>query len=89
MAGDATENVLERRLDQSSEVARSEPGARADREIDQIRASIDETRRQIARDLASVRQDVEYSLDWRSWVRQYPWQSVGIAFGAGFILGLK
>lgn len=55
----------------------------------EIRASIDEARRQISESLDDIQRNVEESLDWRGWVDEHPWETVGIAVAVGFYFGLR
>ncbi len=55
----------------------------------QIRESMEESRRQIAENLDEVRAGVRDAVDWRRWVREHPWEAVGLAAGTGFLLGFR
>lgn len=60
-----------------------------DAQTAQIRANIEQARRQISDSLVDIQTSVEGSLDWRGWVDDHPWQAIGIAFGVGFYLGMR
>jgi ElaB/YqjD/DUF883 family membrane-anchored ribosome-binding protein len=57
--------------------------------IAEIRANIERARRQISEGFTDIQTDVEDRLDWKGWVEDNPWKTVGIAFGVGFMLGLR
>lgn len=54
-----------------------------------LHESIAHSRRQISDSLDQVRSEVQQAVDWRGWVEEHPWESVGLAFGVGFILGFR
>ncbi|MGM0555658.1 MAG: glycine zipper domain-containing protein [Myxococcota bacterium] len=55
----------------------------------EIRANIERARRQISEGFTDIQTNVEESLDWKGWVEDNPWKTVGIAFGVGFFMGLR
>ena len=56
-------------------------------EIARIQASIELTREQIVKSLEDVQENVQDSLDWKEWVKRHPWETVGVAFAIGFLIG--
>ena len=56
-------------------------------EVERIRASIEVTRDQISHALNDVQDGVQETLDWKLWVKKHPKETIGIAFGIGFLLG--
>lgn len=55
----------------------------------EIRANIERARRQISDSLTDIQTNVEETLNWRGWIEENPWKTVGVAFGVGFFLGLR
>ncbi len=55
----------------------------------QIRESMERSRRQIAENVDQLRVEMSEAVDWRKWVRRHPWEAVGLAAGAGFLLGFR
>jgi len=55
-------------------------------EIDDIRRRMAQIRRELHEDVQGVVAGAEAATDWRRWIRNYPWISVGLAFGVGYIL---
>ncbi|MFP4598581.1 MAG: glycine zipper domain-containing protein [Persicimonas sp.] len=39
--------------------------------------------------LNEIQHTVEESLDWRGWVSEHPWETVGLGVAVGFYLGLR
>lgn len=60
-----------------------------DARMAEIRANIERARRQISDGLTDIQTEVQEHLDWRGWVEDNPWKTVGIAFGVGVVLGLR
>lgn len=55
----------------------------------QIRESMQESREKIAESLDQLRFEMQEAVDWRAWVEEHPWETVGIAFGVGFMIGFR
>ena len=55
----------------------------------EIRRNIARARQQISENLGEIQHSVEETLDWRGWVHDHPWTTVGVAFGVGFYLGFR
>jgi ElaB/YqjD/DUF883 family membrane-anchored ribosome-binding protein len=91
--GEGPKTDLTRRS--SSELTRFEesptraPEKHYNEETAEIRASINEARRQISQSLDEIQYSVQESLDWRGWVDEHPWETVGIGVAVGFYLGLR
>ncbi|QDG53161.1 hypothetical protein FIV42_21165 [Persicimonas caeni] len=83
-----TETALTRRTSTELTQARA-PDKHFDERTAEIRASIDEARRQISDSLDDIQVSVQETLDWKAWVSDHPWQAVGIGFAVGFYLGLR
>lgn len=60
-------------------------GARVS-DIDEIRKQMAMLRLDMHRDVAGVVQDAESMFDWRSYIRNAPWVSMGAAFSLGYLL---
>lgn len=58
-----------------------------DPEIVRLRSEIEATRIRIQASLEHLHEEFEEKLDWRGYVREHPWQVVGIAFAVGFFIG--
>jgi len=56
------------------------------REIEEIRRRMAKIRGDLHKDVRGVVASAEAATDWRSYVRKYPWISLGAAFGAGLFL---
>lgn len=56
-------------------------------EIEARRADVEAARERFVGLLDDFQEEVEETLDWRHWVRERPWHSVGLAFALGFLLG--
>lgn len=65
------------------------PEKHFDERTAEIRASIDQARRQISDSLDDIQVSVQETLDWRGWVDEHPWETVGIGLAIGFYLGLR
>lgn len=74
--------------EQLRNLVRVEPTHEYD-EVVELRRAIDSTRLRIADSLDDLHTGVEEQLDWRSWVDENPWKAVGIAFAAGFYVGMR
>ena len=59
------------------------------RDPEEIRASIDKTREEIALSITALRASVVEATDWKTYVRRQPLVFVGTAFALGFILGVR
>lgn len=68
-------------------VVLDEPTASGDAEIDRLRAEIEDTRLRIRSSLEHLQEEVDEKLDWQGYVREHPWQVVGVAFAVGFFFG--
>ncbi len=55
----------------------------------ELRNSILDSREQISDSVEQIREEAREAVDWRSWVEEHPWEAVGVAFTAGFILGFR
>jgi len=55
-------------------------------DIDDIRRRMAQIRRELHDDVQGVVAGAEAATDWRGWIRNYPWISVGLAFAVGYIL---
>jgi ElaB/YqjD/DUF883 family membrane-anchored ribosome-binding protein len=76
-------------LTQFKESDKGAPEKHYDDHSAQIRASIDEARHQISQSLDEIQVSVQETLDWRGWVDEHPWETVGIGVAVGFYLGLR
>ena len=63
-------------------------------DIERLRAEIDATRERIRSSIVDLQDEIEEKVDWiedkvdwQGWVREHPWQTVGVAFALGFLLG--
>lgn len=56
-------------------------------EIELRRAEVEAARERFRDLLEDFQEEVEESLDWRHWVQEHPWQTVGFAFAIGFLWG--
>lgn len=61
--------------------------ASADPEIDRLRAEIEATRERIRHSIEGLQTEIDDTIDWKRWVRDHPWETVGAAFALGFLLG--
>ena len=62
------------------------PGTPAQEEL---HAALEEARGQVEASLVEIRDIVRQRTDWRAAVRQHPERCVAIAFGLGFLWGLR
>ena len=53
-------------------------------EVDEVRKEMARIRRELHTDVAAVVGGAGRVFDWRSYVRDYPWLLVGVAFGVGY-----
>lgn len=58
-----------------------------DAEIIRLRAEIEATRERIRDSIDHLQEEIDETIDWRGWVKEHPWQTVGVAFALGFLLG--
>ena len=58
-----------------------------DQEIARLRAEIDATRDRIRESIDNLQEEIEETIDWRGWVKENPYKTVGMAFALGFLLG--
>lgn len=56
-------------------------------EIDRLRAEIAAGRERIRGSIVEFQDEFEETFDWRRWVRDHPWETVGAAFAIGFLWG--
>ncbi|HZD60993.1 MAG TPA: hypothetical protein VE439_11165 [Anaerolineae bacterium] len=54
---------------------------------DETRREIEETRLRIAEAVEELEERIEETTNWRKVVNRYPYESVAVALGVGFILG--
>ena len=88
LSEDQTRTALTRRG--STELTRTEPPSKHyDEHTAELRSSIESARRQISESLDDIQHTVQERLDWRGWVDEHPWETVGIGFAVGFYLGLR
>ena len=57
--------------------------------MEELRRSIEASRRQITDSFQELSGEVTERLDWKGWVREHPWEAVGAAFFAGFVIGAR
>ena len=55
-------------------------------EIDEIRRKMAQIRRDLHKDVRGVVQGAEAATDWRRFIRNYPWASMGVAVFAGYLI---
>jgi len=55
-------------------------------DIDDIRRRMAQIRRELHEDVQGVVAGAEAATDWKSWIRNYPWASVGVALAVGYLL---
>ena len=55
-------------------------------EIDEIRRKMAQIRRDLHEDVRGVVQGAEAATDWKQFIRNYPWASVGVALVVGYII---
>ncbi|WP_435019590.1 hypothetical protein TA3x_001374 [Tundrisphaera sp. TA3] len=60
--------------------------ATAPTDIDDIRRRMAQIRRELHEDVQGVVAGAEAVADWRRWIRNYPWASVGVAFVLGYVI---
>ncbi len=58
-----------------------------DATTDQIKREIEEARERISEKTSQLGERIRQTFDWRQQVGEHPWAAVGIAAGAGFVLG--
>lgn len=80
--GETDQGELVRRA--PTDLARNEE---VDPEIERLRAEIEATRERIRGSIEELQHEVDETLDWRRWVREHPWQTVGVAFALGYLFG--
>lgn len=68
---------------ESSELATAQPQA----EIDHLQAEIEAARARFRDSLEGLQNEVEEATDWKGWIVEHPWETVGVAFALGFLLG--
>ena len=55
-------------------------------EIDDIRRKMAQIRRDLHQDVKSVVEGAEAATDWRRFIRNYPWASMGVALAVGYMI---
>ena len=55
-------------------------------EVDEIRRHMAQIRHELHQDVQGVVRGAEATADWRRYVRNYPWVTLGIAFGIGYLI---
>ncbi len=55
-------------------------------ETDEIRRHMAQIRHELHEDVQGVVKGAEAATDWRRYVRNYPWVTVGVAFGIGYLI---
>lgn len=55
-------------------------------EIDEIRRKMAQIRRDLHADVQGVVQGAEAATDWRRFIRNYPWASMGVALAVGYMI---
>ena len=55
-------------------------------EVDEIRRKMAQIRRDLHQDVQSVVQGAEAATDWRRFIRNYPWASMGVALAVGYLV---
>jgi len=63
----------------------SKPGG-VDRSLEEIRGDIAAKRDSISQTVGSLGERIQGAMDWRAYVRRYPYRAVGAAVGTGFLL---
>lgn len=58
-----------------------------DATTDQIKREIEEARERISETTSQIGERIRATFDWRQQVAEHPWAAVGIATGAGFVIG--
>ncbi len=61
--------------------------ASADPEIDRLRSEIEATRERIRHSIEGLQDEIDETMDWKRWVGDHPWETVGAAFVLGFLWG--
>lgn len=56
-------------------------------EIYRLRAEIEMQRTRVRDSLGDLQTEFEETIDWRRWVREHPWQTVGVSFAIGYLWG--
>ena len=55
-------------------------------DIDDIRRKMAQIRRDLHQDVKGVVQGAEAATDWRRFIRNYPWASMGVALAVGYLI---
>jgi hypothetical protein len=55
-------------------------------ESDEIRRKMAQIRRDLHQDVQGVVQGAEAATDWRRFIRNYPWASMGVALAVGYLI---
>jgi hypothetical protein len=55
-------------------------------EIDDIRRKMAQIRRDLHADVKNVVEGAEAATDWRRFIRNYPWTSMGVALAVGYLV---
>jgi hypothetical protein len=64
-------------------------GSGGGRTPEEVRASIERTRAELAASVLELRREVEVTIDWRNWVRKNPGPFLMGAFLFGLMLGAR
>ena len=58
-------------------------------EVVEIQRAIEASHTRIRDNVQTLQEQLRHRLDWRNWVREHPFEAVGIAFGLGLFLGAR
>jgi ElaB/YqjD/DUF883 family membrane-anchored ribosome-binding protein len=75
--------------DDERALAERRPELTPEERLAELRASIRDSRAQISESVEQIRDEAREAVDWRGWVEEHPWEAVGAAFTAGFLLGFR
>lgn len=64
-------------------------GRSDDSELHAIVSRMRATREELPLDVNATTQAIKQTLDWRTYVRKYPWVCVGLAAGVGYLIAPK
>ena len=65
------------------------PDVKSPRDPAEVRAEIERAREQISASVEEIKREVAARTDWREWVRRRPYVFVGAALALGFVLGSR
>lgn len=66
--------------------SQGQPRPEPDKQADHIRQQMRQIRRELGDDVEDLVEQAERLMDWRYYVQQYPWVTVGVATLAGYFL---